>query len=489
METAKDLTSKNEIAEYFLDNFGFGAFRIDTEGNVKYVNSKLLNMLGFDFDYQFYEKLQDNSDFGKNVSVKKYFNYIDNNLSAPIENRWFKNNGQTILLREFIKPVRNKNSNIVWFDCIVEDITERHIIENLFQDIKTWNYSLLKALPDPIFIVTRNGEVVDFQGISQSIFGDSKKVVGNFIGQVFGDSTAGEILKQLNLTFNDGGLRTLDIEMEVENSLKFFEARFVICNPEHAIMVLRDTSQRKQAELELKETSERLRILNNTKDRFMSIIAHDLRTPINGLLGYSEILTGDIEELTREEIKDYTTSIAEIALSANRLLTNILEWSRIQCGNITLTPSTVNIHSITERVFNLLLANATNKKITLQNNVAADTGASIDENMFEIIMLNMVSNAIKFTNVGGLIEIEAATKNDFLEVSVKDNGVGMTKESLNKIFDSEHLFTTQGTQKEKGTGLGLLLCKEFVERHGGVIRVESEQNKGTHFYFTLRNQL
>jgi PAS domain S-box-containing protein len=477
--------NKTDIAECFLDNFGFGAFRIDTEGKLLYANAKLLNMLGFDFEYQLHEKITESGDFKNNFSLKRFELHDQSNSDTPKEHRWMKNNGNTILFREFIKSVKNKNSQVLFFDCIVEDLTEKYFVENLFQDIKAGNYSIMKAFPDSFFILSRMGQVLDCKNIPISLMTEFSSHIGKSIFDLLTEETANLVMEQIELALEDGELHTIEICVCNAPTKNFFEARVVVCSPEQVMMVLRDITQQKNAELQLRETSEKLKVSNDTKDKFMSIIGHDLRTPINGLLGYSEILSNDLDELSREEIIDYTTSISEIALSANKLLTNLLEWSRIQTGNISFEPRELIFNSSVERVIGLLTANASNKQISLINNTEKATLVTADENMLELILINFIGNAIKFTNDNGKVEITLTEKNNKYEVCVSDNGVGMTNDTLSKIFTSEMQITTLGTRKEKGTGLGLMLCKEFVERHGGNIWVESEVNIGTKFYFTL----
>jgi PAS domain S-box-containing protein len=485
MNAEKPQVMKSDIAEYFLDNFGFGAFRIDAEGKLLYANTKLLNMLGFDFEYQLHEKILENIEFRKDFSIKRFGLRDSNNSDSPNEVRWMKNNGNSILLREFIKTVRNKNSQIIYFDCIVEDLTEKYLIENLLQDIKAGNYSILKALPDSIFILSREGKILDYKNIPLNLMTEFSDHVGKSIYDLFTEETANIILNNIQSTLEDGELHTIEIRTNNNSQNNFFEARLVVCSPDQVMMVLRDVTNQKNAELQLQETTEKLRILNKTKDKFMSIIGHDLRTPINGLLGYSEILSSELEELSHEEIVEYTTSISEIALSANKLLTNLLEWSRIQTGNITFKPHELNLYTSVERVLGLLNANATNKQISLINKIDTDTHISADENMLELILLNLVGNAIKFTNENGKVEVTLKDCDKHYEICVIDNGIGINSDTLSKLFSSEIQFTTLGTKKEKGTGLGLMLCKEFVEMHGGRIWAESGTNSGTRFCFTL----
>jgi PAS domain S-box-containing protein len=474
-----------DIAEYFLDNFGFGAFRVDSEGKLLYANTKLLTMLGFDFEYQLQEKILEDEEFRKNFSVKRFELYNRNYVGSSNEVRWLKNNGKSILFREFTKAVKNKYAEVIFFDCIVEDVTEKYLIENLLQDINAGNYSILKALPDPIFIISKDGHILDCKNIPINLMIELSNHIGKSIQDIFRAETAKMILDKIQSALEDGELHTIEIFIENNSGNNFFEARIVVCKPGQAMMVLRDITNQKNAELKLRETTEKLRVSNNAKDKFMSIIGHDLRTPINGLLGYSEILSNELDELSHEEIVDYTTAIAEIALSANKLLTNLLEWSRVQTGNISFKPQELNLHASVDKVLGLLTANAENKQISLINKTEMETYISADENMLELIILNLVSNAIKFTNENGNVEVTLDELDKQYEICVKDNGIGINQETLNKLFSTELQFTTLGTKKEKGTGLGLMLCKEFVEIHGGKIRVESEIGQGTSFYFTI----
>jgi signal transduction histidine kinase len=216
-----------------------------------------------------------------------------------------------------------------------------------------------------------------------------------------------------------------------------------------------------------------------------SIIAHDLRSPFHPLLGLSEMMNTEIDTLSREEIRKLCAEFNKLLRNQYNLLENLLNWSRMQAGKIEFRPIKLDLGLLTDTVFQLLLASAVKKSITLVNRISAPVILMADQTMLQSVIQNLVSNAIKFTDAGGQITLSARLLNNFYEISVSDSGVGISKENLRKIFDIETTFTSNGTANERGTGLGLLICKEMVEKHGGTIRVESEVGKGSTFIFTI----
>jgi signal transduction histidine kinase len=249
--------------------------------------------------------------------------------------------------------------------------------------------------------------------------------------------------------------------------------------------IFRDITEQKLAEQKLKESEKQLRQLNVDKDRFISILGHDLKNPFNNILGFSEILNDEIESLNKDEIKDIAKNINKSAKITNKLLEDILMWARTQNGNIPFKPQKLRFADITNTILEILNPSAYAKNITIYSLPEDNISVYADINMLKTIVLNLVSNAIKFTNSGGAIKINAEQNSENVTISVSDNGVGIEPEDLKKLFDISQVLTTKGTAKETGTGLGLFLCKEFVEKHGGKIWVESEVGKGSDFRFTL----
>lgn len=236
---------------------------------------------------------------------------------------------------------------------------------------------------------------------------------------------------------------------------------------------------------ELLKLNEQLKEVIATKDKFFSIIAHDLKSPFQGLLGYSQILATEYSTLTEDEKISFIQSIEELSQNSYRLLENLLEWSRLQTGKIVFAPERHNLLLELFPTLSLLKQTAQNKQIALEYSIANSLVAKSDKNMLTTIMRNLVSNSIKFTKSGGSIAIEAKPVETFILFSISDTGIGMRKDIVDNLFNVEKSISTRGTANEEGTGLGLSLCKEMIVIHGGKIWVESEIDKGTTFYFTL----
>jgi signal transduction histidine kinase len=246
-----------------------------------------------------------------------------------------------------------------------------------------------------------------------------------------------------------------------------------------------DIDERKLAEKALEKSAARLKELIATKDKFFSIIAHDLKGPFNSIIGLSEILNQQIKNHNYAEVGKYVEIIQNSSQQAFELLVNLLEWSKSQTGLMVFSPVEINIIQAIEESINLLREEATQKNIAITMDTPQKLMAKVDPAMLNTILRNLFSNAIKFTNPGGGMVISAERTTDELVISVTDNGVGISQESIDKLFRIEETHSTLGTLKEKGTGLGLLLCKEFVEKHEGRIWVESEPDKGSTFRFSI----
>ncbi len=239
----------------------------------------------------------------------------------------------------------------------------------------------------------------------------------------------------------------------------------------------------------LKESEENLQILNATKDKFFSIIAHDLRNPFNALHGLTQHLLNNFESFTNEEVKESLDLIYNSADDLLELLENLLHWSRTQRGKIKFSPIEFNLSEMVDKNFNLLSMNAKKKEINLVNEIDDNFLIYADYDMVMAILRNLISNAIKFSHTNSYVRIHADQNNDFYQVSVMDNGIGISKDDISKLFRIDVHYSTSGTSEEQGSGLGLILCKEFVDKHHGKIWVESEPGKGSIFKFTLSKKI
>jgi len=229
-----------------------------------------------------------------------------------------------------------------------------------------------------------------------------------------------------------------------------------------------------------------LKKLNATKDKFFSIIAHDLKGSMGGFMGATEILADQVDGMSLNEIQDFLSGIKYSATNLYRLLENLLHWARVQQKTIPFNKSeNLLLRVVTESIEHVAEA-ARNKNITIQINIPEDLRVVADKNLLQTIVRNLVSNAVKFTPRGGLVSIEGKNSGQqFAEVSVCDNGIGMSPEMLANLFKLDARNGREGTDGEPSTGLGLLLCKEFVEQNGGKLIVESNINQGSKFIFTV----
>jgi signal transduction histidine kinase len=225
--------------------------------------------------------------------------------------------------------------------------------------------------------------------------------------------------------------------------------------------------------------------LNVSKDKFFSIIAHDLKNPFSTIIGFSEILKEDIRSGDLAEIEESVTMINTSAVQTFRLLENLLEWAKAQRGKLTFNPEQLDLKALLEEEIKILSDMAKPKNIALECSIPENLKIVADQNMIKTIIRNLISNAIKFTHRNGKVEVMVKAENQYVNISVADTGIGMTKEIISKLFRIDSDLSTPGTENERGTGLGLFLCKEFVEKHGGKIWAESEEGKGSTLKFLI----
>lgn len=235
----------------------------------------------------------------------------------------------------------------------------------------------------------------------------------------------------------------------------------------------------------LAESEQKLKELNFSKDRFFSIISHDLKNSFTAILGLSRLLSSDNYNSNAESVKETSGLIYTSSQKLYSLLENLLEWAKLQRDEIKFGPSKFNIFDVTEDIIGLFKLKLSQKNITVENNIERETIIDADQNMIKTVIRNLLSNAINFTRQNGTIKLSSAKVNGMIETSVADNGIGIAHENVSKLFKIDEKFINENTDGERGTGLGLILCKEFVEKNGGKIRVSSEIGKGSVFTFAL----
>lgn len=250
----------------------------------------------------------------------------------------------------------------------------------------------------------------------------------------------------------------------------------------------RSIIRQKADEKALIENQKRLQELNATKDKLFSIISHDLKSPFSGIIGFSELLIEKLEKGDTRSASDYARVILDSSWQAISLITNLIEWSRMQTGRLSFSPSPLDLVSVINEVTGLLYATARQKSIDISVQISKSPDELVvpaDKAMIATVLRNLLSNAIKFSHPGGKVKIAASRKDNVVTIQVIDKGIGMDDELVERLFKSDQNVSTPGTKYESGTGLGILISKEFIAKHGGEICVKSRKGKGSTFVFTL----
>lgn len=256
----------------------------------------------------------------------------------------------------------------------------------------------------------------------------------------------------------------------------------------HMFGTARDITARKESESKLRANMDELRNSLESKDRYFSLLAHDLRSPFHIFLSISELLSEDIEILSKDEIIDFSKKLNVALHKQYELLTDLLDWSGFQVSNLSFFPENIYLYEEVMKVFSSVSTQAQEKDIELLCDLDGDFEVYADSRVLRTIIRNLISNSIKYTGNGGWVKVIARQKGDFVEVAVSDNGVGMKPELVNNLLHHDFHTSTPGTNEETGTGLGLRFCKQAIAQHSGTFRVESKPGKGSTFIFTLPNK-
>jgi PAS domain S-box-containing protein len=375
-----------------------------------------------------------------------------------------------------------------------QSVLERNIIAEQLVQEQNLMYNLMDNLPDHIYFKDMDSRFIRTNKSHALSFGldDPEQVVGKSDFDFFAPEAAHQALGDELAVINTG----LPIKKEEKLTRKdFSDAWFdVIKMPLHdkhgkmigTFGISRDITGRKKIEEELTLKNELLQTINAEKDKFFSIIAHDLKGPLSAFLGATQILSDEIHNMSLEEIKEITINMKDSASNLYGLLENLLEWSRLKRGLMDFNPERIKLKRLITQSIEVLKESARKKNISIRFLFSEDLEIFADLHMLETVVRNLVSNAIKFTPVGGEVIISATkTDNQYIEINVIDSGIGMSPEIKSKLFQISEKISRQGTEGEPSTGLGLLLCKEFIEKHKGRIKVTSEQGNGSTFTITI----
>jgi PAS domain S-box-containing protein len=372
-----------------------------------------------------------------------------------------------------------------------KDIAELKRAEKALVESESKYRALIESSRDVIFCVDKEGNYKFVNSVFAATFG---KTPDYFYGKSFWDIYSKEHADQryeaILKVFETGEPGSIEVVVPLPDKTLYYLAKTVPIKDDQGNVILNlttstDITERKLSEEALRESENRLRTLNATKDKFFSIIAHDLKSPFNAILGFSNLLVNQVKENDYEDVEKYAEIIQQSSLRAIELLMNLMEWSRSQTGRMEFNPEFIEMDKLIRDIIDLLIDSANQKSINVHLNISPNIPVVADKAMISTVLRNLVSNAIKFTRQGGEIVVSAEQRQDGLMVYVKDNGVGIEKTDIAKLFRIDEIYSKPGTQREKGTGLGLILCKDFIEKHNGKIWLESEVGKGSTFYFSI----
>lgn len=369
-----------------------------------------------------------------------------------------------------------------------QEIIERKLVEN---EIKKLSKVFLEGT-NPTFIEDLSGHIQEMNNEAVNFYGFSREeLVGKSIKLLVPDEKHEKIDELINLCLEgklvrdvEGLLRKKDgskIPVLMTLSLLTDEEN----NPFAISSIASDITELKNIEKELTKSKAAAESANATKDKFFKIISHDLRGPFNTIIGFSNLLNEEYDSLNDLRRKECIKHINMSSIYSFNLLENLLTWARTQTDEITINKEELNLKKLVETAISTALLLADSKNISVNNNVQPELILSIDKNTALTFIRNIVNNAIKFTHKGGSITIDSHVNEDSISLHITDTGVGISPEVIDQLFQIGKDISTNGTNNEKGTGLGLILCKEFVERNGGSITVKSEVNKGSEFIIVL----
>jgi len=509
--TYKELEKKAAFFQTLADNSYDWEIFVDLAGEIKYISPSCELISGYAAN-EFIENPKLLTQIVHQADKEIVDNHFDKKLKHTAENislayRIITKNGDIKWIEHNCKKSFDRSNRIIGYSSSNRDITERQNKQDkLIQTEKELTIAkekaeasedkfraIIETSPDGISITSLDGKL---QYVSPRIlamwgYEHESEMIGRNMSDFFRSDYHEKAAQSIGGMFSGNFVGAEEYVMIRKDGSEFFgEANTSLLydeknEPVSILIIERDITNRKNAELEILKQKEQLQELNATKDKLFSIIAHDLRSPFNSILGFLELLIENVNEFETAETEKYLGIINSSANNTLILLDNLLNWAKSQTGQISFKPEILIFSSVILEIIKLKKSIAKAKNISLNYFSSDEIEVYADINMLKTVLRNLISNAIKFTKSGGNIRVFAVSKHDRVEISISDNGVGMNEETRNKLFRLETNETTKGTANEKGSGLGLILCKEFVEKHGGKIWLESELGKGSVFKFNL----
>ncbi len=501
-----DITKKkNVLKDLMVFQSMFDAFQegvvVECDRKITLMNGAFIKIFGYTDEKELIDK--DLLDLVADNDIPKINSYLqllgeDKDIPLRLEFLGKRKDNANFFAEVSLSSFESEQKN--YAVLVIRDITEKKRTQQAIRESEEKYRNLTENIDDFLYTFERiastirpvfyTASVEKITGYSQSdLLSDSKLIL-----KIIHPDDFPSIKKKLNTLFKSKIQLSGEFEFRIINkhgNIVWVRNKInLVRNHEGKIQkiygLVSDISLRKKVEEELTRSTENLIKLNETKDKFISIISHDLRTPFSSILGFTDLLLSD-SDLTAAEQKQYVEFIRESSKSMLSLVNSLLDWTRLQTGRIRFEPEKIEVHKIIENSLNALSGVAFQKNIEIISKIKDDIFVFVDKELLLQVFNNLLSNAIKFTPKYGtiFISVNKSSRMRFLEFSIKDTGIGIKPENIKKLFRVDAKFSSEGTEGEKGTGLGLSLVKEIIEKHGGSILVESEFGKGSDFKFTL----
>jgi PAS domain S-box-containing protein len=397
----------------------------------------------------------------------------------------FEMDYEEFIYQQQILPVKDTGGNIFAAMQIATNITERKKTELALIESEKKYKAIFQNVQAAILVADDKGKYLSINDAATKLFGYSQD---EFLQMKAGDirTVEGENVEDKYKKYIEKGSESGEFEfLTKDNVARICQYVAIRPYPDLNISILMDITDLKKNQLKLKESEAHLKELNETKDKFFSIIAHDLKSPFNSIIGLTEILNEEASNYSAKQIQELAELIYTSSKLAFKLLNNLLQWSRLQTGAIKPNFTKIKPTDVVSEVKSLMESSANSKDIQLITEININEAIWADLEMVKTILRNLISNALKFTKPKGEVMVETQAKGDYILFIVTDTGVGIRADQMGNLFEINNKLSGIGTAKEKGTGLGLILCSEFIKLQGGQIWAESQLEIGSKFYFTL----